>query len=146
MSGTEFSAEDGRAAVEAIISRSPYLSWLGLSVSDLQLGRIAAKARWREEWVANPVIGQTQGGILASLVDFAANFALFGNMGRPVLTIDLRVDYHRVAVKGDLIAEGSLVKLGRQVSVCEGRILDEEGRLIASGRGTFLTAPAEKSK
>lgn len=127
--------------VQAIIARSPYLSWLGLQVLDLREDEITAKATWREEWVANPTIGQTQGGILAALVDFAADFALMGRLGRPVPTIDMRIDYHRMAKRGDLIAKGRVVKLGTQFSVCEATVHDEAGVLIASGRGAYLTAP-----
>lgn len=132
--------------LRAIIGRSPYLSWLGLELLDLRQGAIEVSATWREEWVANPVIGQTQGGILAALVDFAANFSLFADIGRPVLTVDLRVDYHRIATRGNLIAKGHLVKLGRQVSVCESQVFDLQGRLVSSGRGTFLTAPADEKR
>ena len=127
--------------VQAIIARSPYLSWLGLQVIELREDEITVKATWREEWVANPTIGQTQGGILAALVDFAADFALMGRLGRPVPTIDMRIDYHRMAKRGDLIAKGHVVKLGTQFSVCEATIHDEAGVLIASGRGVYLTAP-----
>lgn len=129
------------ADVQAIVDRSAYLSWLGLKVLDLGDDSIEVKATWRPEWVANPAIGQTQGGIHAALIDFAANLALMNTMGRPVLTIDLRVDYHRLATRGDLIAKGRVIKLGKQVSTCEAEIFDEGGRLLASGRGTFLTAP-----
>jgi uncharacterized protein (TIGR00369 family) len=127
--------------VQTMISRSPYLHWLGLKVLALGHNAIEAKATWREEWVANPAIGQTQGGILAALIDFAADYALMGSLGRPVPTIDLRVDYHRMATKGDLTVKGAVIKAGRQFSVCEAQIFDEGGRLIASGRGAFLTAP-----
>jgi uncharacterized protein (TIGR00369 family) len=125
--------------VQAIIARSPYLSWLGLRVIELGNDEISVRATWREEWVANPTVGQTQGGILAALLDFAADFALIGRLGRPVPTIDLRVDYHRLAKRGDLIAKGRVIKLGKQFSVCEAQIHDEAGALIASGRGAYLT-------
>ncbi|MCS0497250.1 PaaI family thioesterase [Ancylobacter mangrovi] len=134
------------ADVQAIVDRSPYLSWLGIEVLSLGDDTIEAKARWRPEWVANPGIGQTQGGIHAALIDFAANFALMNSIGRPVLTIDLRVDYHRIAIKGDLVARGRVIRLGKQVSSCEASIFDEAGRLLASGRGSFLTAPPEEAK
>ena len=127
--------------VQAIIARSPYLNWLGLQVLELREDEITVKATWREEWVANPTIGQTQGGILAALVDFAADFALIQRLGRPVPTIDMRIDYHRMAKRGDLIAKGHVVNLGNQFSVCEAAIHDEAGVLIASGRGVYLTAP-----
>ena len=59
----------GPEDVQAIIDRSPYLTWLGLNVLSLGGERISASATWRPEWVANPDRGQTQGGILAALID-----------------------------------------------------------------------------
>lgn len=128
------------ADVQKVVDRSPFLSWLGLKVLSLEDDEISVFATWRPEWVANPDRGQTQGGILGSLIDFAANFALFFQMRRPVLTIDLRIDYHRMATQGNLLAKGRVVKVGKTVSVCEAEIFDEAGKLVASGRGSFLTA------
>jgi uncharacterized protein (TIGR00369 family) len=126
--------------VQAIIARSPYLNWLGLRVLRLEEDAIEVKAVWREEWVANPVVGQTQGGILAALIDFAADFALIKRVERPVPTIDMRVDYHKLAKRGDLVAKGRVIQFGRQFAVCEAQIHDEQGVLLASGRGTYLTS------
>lgn len=126
---------------QAIVSRGPYLRWLGLEVLEVGADSICAKAKWRDEWVANPTLGQTHGGILASLIDFAADFALLGSIGHPVPTIDLRIDYHRLTKHCDLIAKGRVIKLGRQFSVCEAQIFDDSQRLVASGRGAFITAP-----
>lgn len=127
--------------VQEIVSRGAYLRWLGLKVLAVGEDSIEVKATWREEWVANPKLMQTHGGILAALIDFAADFALIGSIGRPVPTIDMRVDYHRLATPGDLVVKGKVIKLGKQFSVCEAQIYDEAGRLIASGRGSYITAP-----
>ncbi len=124
--------------VQAVIDRGPYLSWLGLKVIDISKESIEARATWREEWVANLKFMQTQGGVLAALIDFAADFVLFETIHQPVPTIDLRVDYHRMAKPGDLIVKGKVVKIGKQFSVCEAYLYDLENNLIASGRGTFL--------
>ena len=132
--------------VQQLIDRGPYLRWLGLKVLALDTESIEVRATWRDEWVANPTLGQTHGGILAALIDFAADFALVGSIGHPVPTIDMRVDYHRLAKRGDLVAKGRVIKLGRQFSVCEAHIFDEAGALIASGRGTYITSPAPESK
>ncbi|MNC80696.1 hypothetical protein D3C75_1335910 [compost metagenome] len=56
-------------------------------------------------------------------------------------TVDLRVDYHRPAIQGDLTIRGKVVKAGKQLSVAEARIEDAQGVLLASGRGVYLTAP-----
>lgn len=130
--------------LQQLIDRGPYLRWLGLKVLALEAESIEVRATWREEWVANPVLNQTHGGILAALIDFAADFALVGTTGRGVPTIDMRVDYHRLAKPGDLIAKGRVIRAGRQFAVCEAQIQDISGALIASGRGTYLTSPPPK--
>lgn len=133
------------ADVQAIIDRSAFLSWLGLKVLSLGEDSIEVEATWRPEWVANPVVGQTQGGIHAALIDFAANLAMINRIGGPVLTIDLRVDYHRVAKKGNLIVRGKVIKFGRTVGTSEAQIFDGDGRLIASGRGSFQTTQTSEA-
>jgi uncharacterized protein (TIGR00369 family) len=133
-----------REEAQALVDRGPYLRWLGLQVLVFEEKEIEVKARWREDWVANPSLQQTHGGILAALIDFAADFALVPHLGRMVPTIDMRVDYHRLAKPGDLTAKGRVIKLGRQFSVCEAEIRDAAEALIASGRGTYATAEKPK--
>jgi uncharacterized protein (TIGR00369 family) len=53
----------------------------------------------------------------------------------------MRVDYHAAATPGDLIARGKVVKAGRQFSTAEAQVFDAQGKLLASGRGTYFTAP-----
>jgi uncharacterized protein (TIGR00369 family) len=130
--------------VQALITRAPYHQWLGLKVTALAEESIEIKATWREEWVVNPERRYTHGGILAALVDLAADWAMVKKAGRPVPTVDLRVDYHRAAMPGDLTARGTVIRFGRQVSTAEAQIFDHEGKLVASGRGTYMTAPPEK--
>ena len=62
--------------VQALITRAPFHQWLGLQVVALQDDGIELKAKWREEWVVNPDRRYTHGGILAALVDLAADWAL----------------------------------------------------------------------
>ncbi len=127
--------------VQELIASRPFHNWLGLQVLALHDDAIEIKAKWREEWIVNPEGRYTHGGILAALIDVAADFALVKHTGRGVPTIDMRVDYHAPAMPGDLIARGKIVKLGRQFSSAEAAIYDANGALLASGRGTYFTAP-----
>ncbi len=127
--------------VQELIGSRPFHQWLGLEVLALHDDGIEIKAKWREEWIVNPQGRYTHGGILAALVDVAADFALVKHTGRGVPTIDMRVDYHAPAMPGDLIARGKVVKVGRQFSSAEAAIYDANGTLLASGRGTYFTAP-----
>jgi uncharacterized protein (TIGR00369 family) len=127
--------------VQALITRGPYHQWLGLKVIAVHDDGIELKATWREEWVVNPDRRYTHGGVLAALVDLAADWAMVKRTGRGVPTIDLRVDYHAAAMPGDLIAKGKVVRAGGQFSTAEAQVFDESGKLLASGRGTYFTAP-----
>ena len=131
-------------SVQALITRGPFHQWLGLQVLRVADGEIDIKATWRPEWVVNADAGYTHGGILATLVDLTADWALVSTTGRGVPTIDMRVDYHRAAMKGDLVCKGKVVKSGKQFSVCEASIFNEEGQLLASGRGVYAM-PAPKA-
>jgi uncharacterized protein (TIGR00369 family) len=127
--------------VQALITRAPFHQWLGLTVLGVTDNSIEIKATWREEWVVNPERRYTHGGILAALIDLAADFAMIKQTGRGVPTIDMRVDYHRAAMPGDLIARGKVVRMGSQFSTAEAELIDKDGKVVASGRGTYFTAP-----
>ena len=115
-------------SVQALLTRGPFHQWLGLQVLRVGDGEIDIKATWRPEWVVNPDAGYTHGGILAALIDLCADWALVSTTGRGVPTIDMRVDYHRAAMKGDIVCKGKVVKGGKQFSVCEASLYNEQAR------------------
>ena len=121
--------------VQELVTRGPFHQWLGLEVVAVHDDGIELTAKWREEWVVNKERSYTHGGILAALIDLAADWALVRQTGRGVPTIDMRVDYHRPAMPGDLIARGNAIRAGSQFSTAEAQIFDKDGRLLASGRG-----------
>ena len=127
--------------VQALITRAPYHQWLGLTVTAVHDDGIELRAKWREEWVVSVERRFTHGGILAALIDLGADWAMVRKLGRGVPTIDLRVDYHRAAMPGDLIARGKVIRNGSQFATAEAQVFDQEGKLLASGRGTYFTAP-----
>jgi uncharacterized protein (TIGR00369 family) len=127
--------------VQDLITRAPYHQWLGLEVIALTDDGIELKATWREEWVVNRERRYTHGGIIAALIDLAADWAMVKKTGRGVPTIDLRVDYHAAAMPGDLTARGKVIRLGGQFSCAEAQVFDAGAKLLASGRGTYFTAP-----
>ena len=126
--------------IHEIVTRAPYHKWLGLKVIAVHDDGIELKATWREEWVVNTERRFTHGGILAALVDLGADWAMIRKTGRGVPTIDMRVDYHAAAMPGDLTIKGKIVRMGSQFSCAEAHIYDAQGKLLASGRGTYLTA------
>ena len=108
--------------VQSLVLRAPYHQWLGIKVTALHDDGIELTATWREEWVVSPERRYTHGGVLAALVDLAADWAMVKRLGRAVPTIDLRVDYHSAAMPGDLTARGKAVRMGGQFSTAEAQI------------------------
>ena len=133
-------------SLEQRLAVGPFNRWLGFKVLKMDGNDLELKATWREEWVVNPDRRYTHGGILAAIIDVAADFAIAVQLGRPVPTIDIRVDYHKAAMPGDLIAKARIVRSGSQYSTAEAYVYDLEGALVASGRGTYYTAPAPAPK
>src|SRR5688500_4574145 len=127
--------------LQELISRGPFNKWLNFTVLKAGADGVELKAAWREEWVVNVERRYTHGGILAAIVDVAADYAIAAQLGRPVPTIDVRVDYHKAAMPGDLTARARVVRMGSQYSTAEASVYDQEGALVASGRGTYFTAP-----
>ncbi|MCC7487161.1 MAG: PaaI family thioesterase [Burkholderiales bacterium] len=123
-----------------LLRRGPFNRWLDFTVLRVDGEGIEVKATWREEWVVNPDRGYTHGGILSAIVDVASDYAIAARLGRAVPTIDLRVDYHRAAMPGDITARARVLRLGSQYSTAEASLYDKDGELVASGRGTYFTA------
>ncbi len=129
----------GFEALNALLQGSPFHKWLGVQLTGLGPDEVSFSMPWREEFVAEPRIRYTHGGLLMTLVDLAADFAIAAKLGRGVPTVDLRVDFHRAALPGPLTARASVIKLGGTLATAEARVFDEAGALIASGRGVYLT-------
>ncbi len=130
-------------ALQARLMAANFNKWLGLRIVKVGDGTIEIMLPWREEIMSNPNLKSTHGGVLAALVDATADFAIATKIGRPVPTVDMRVDYHRAATPGDLRAVGRVVRLGATLSVAETEIFDGENKLVASGRGVYFTGAAK---
>lgn len=125
--------------LQTIIDRSPLNQWLRMSVDAVESGFVRVTIRWREELISSPERESIHGGILATLIDGAGNYALAARIGRAVPTISLHVDYHRRAGPGDLLAVASPIHIGKTISTAAVEIYDRGDVLVASGRGTYFT-------
>jgi uncharacterized protein (TIGR00369 family) len=131
----------------AKVRSCPFHVWLGVELVSLDEMGIAIRMPWRAEFVSDPDRGNAHGGVLASLIDLAADYAVAARLGRSAPTVDMRVDYHRAAMPGALIARAQVIKVGGTLATAEARVFDERDELIASGRALFFTrAPAEKKE
>lgn len=125
--------------LDAMVRDCPFHRWLGVSLKSMSKDSVEILLPWREEFVSDPEVRYTHGGILAALIDLAADYAVAARIGRGVPTVDMRVDYHRAALPGPLFARASVIKLGGTLATAEAHVFDENDKLVASGRGVYLT-------
>jgi uncharacterized protein (TIGR00369 family) len=86
------------------------------------------------------------GGVVATLLDTTATFALIQATGVDWSTVDLRIDFVRPAPAGPLLASATAVHVGRRLGRATAELTEPStGRLLASATGTFVrTAPESK--
>ena len=61
-------------------------------------------------------------------------------LGRPLPTVNFRVDYLRPAIDTALIVTATVRRSGRPVGVVDVDVTNETGELLAIGRATYATA------
>jgi uncharacterized protein (TIGR00369 family) len=94
----------------------------------------------------NP-LGTVHGGYAATLLDSACGCAVHSKLaaGDGYTTLELKIAYHKaISEKTDRVrAEGRVLTFGRRVAFSEGKLLDTEGRLLASATSTLLVIPSQ---
>ncbi len=97
---------------------------------------------WREELVGIPESGFLTTGAIVSLIDTASGSAIWVTLGkfRPVVTLNLRIDYLRPALKGETVhARCECSKITRKIAFVRGIAHGGESqRPIAYSAATFM--------
>ncbi len=129
------------ARLQTWIDTPPYQQFLGIRAValDPDAGTVTLRLPFRRDFQRSPDRPEIHGGVTAALIDIAGDYALAVKLGWGVPTIDLRIDYLRMAVETDLVATARAVKTGRTIGVVDVDVTDGDGRLIAVGRGTYST-------
>lgn len=93
----------------------------------------------------NPA-GTVHGGLAATLLDSCMGLAIQSTLEKGVAqtTIEFKISLVRPITPrtGSIRAEGVVLNCGRRIGTAEGRITDQEGRLLAHGTTTCLIFPS----
>lgn len=126
--------------VQALLDASPFIKFMGVRVESMDTAqdRIVVRMPMRPEFERRAGTGQFHGGAIASLIDLAGDYAIVMKVGAGVPTVNFRTDFLRPAINTDLIATAQVRRAGRTIAVVDIDVHDEEKRLIAIGRGTYV--------
>jgi uncharacterized protein (TIGR00369 family) len=113
---------------------------IGMEVDALEIGRAVFSLVPGEQHY-NP-LGTVHGGIAATMLDSAMGCAVQSTLpaGARFTTLDLHIHYTRAitADTGQVVAIGETVHVGGRTATAEGRLVDENGNLLAHGTTTCL--------
>lgn len=129
-------------AMQALLDRSPFISFAGLRVisADAERGEVVMRCPMRPEFERMGGSGQWHGGPIAAVIDTVGDYALAMLVGRPLPTVNFRVDYLRPAVNTGLVVTARVRRNGRSVGIADVDVCDEAGTLLAIGRAIYATA------
>lgn len=124
------------------LAHSTFIDFMGLIVlsADPAKQEVVMRAPMRPEFERGKGSGQWHGGPIAAVIDTVGDFALVMLLGRPLPTINFRVDYLRPAIDTALVVTARVRRAGKSVGVVDVDVANEVGQLIAIGRATYATA------
>jgi uncharacterized protein (TIGR00369 family) len=120
----------------------PHNRALGMRFVDFADGEATILLPYADHLVGNPMTGVLHGGAITSLLDACCGAAVFMKLGvpAPIATLDLRIDYLRMAEpKRDILCKCECYKVTRSVAFVRGIAYhDDENDPIAAAAGSFI--------
>ena len=133
--------------IQGYIDSNNFGQLLGMDFDILNPGEIVYNMSVTKAHLATPIAAH--GGSVSALMDAAMGVCALSQVildNRVVSTIELKISFISPGFLGDkLTASTSIVKAGKRLLFVEGKIVNQEGELIASATGTFNSYPAEKA-
>ena len=118
----------------------------GFALEAAEPGRAVLKMRVRPRHIQ--LHGMVHGGILAALADTVGALAIYLLVprGTRLATIEMKINFLEPVAKGTLLAEGRLLRKGRNIAVSECDVRNEERRLVAKALVTYSISAARPLK
>ena len=118
---------------------APVGKLIGFEMVAVEAGRVTFEFESGPQHSSPP--GTLHGGILCDLADAAMGCAALSALeeGESFATVELKINFLKPIWAARLTAVGSIVKTGRTLTLCECRITDEGGSLVAYATSTQMT-------
>jgi uncharacterized protein (TIGR00369 family) len=117
----------------------PVSQLVGLRMVAAEEGRVTFELDAGPQHSSPP--GTLHGGILCDLADAAMGCAVVSVLeeGASFATVELKINFLKPVWTARLTAVGATIKVGRTLTLCECRITDEGGSLVAYATSTQMT-------
>ena len=131
-----------REQLQERLAHSAFIDFLKLTVltADLEKQQVTMRADFRPEFERGRGTKQWHGGPIAAIIDTVGDYALVMLLGRPLPTVNFRVDYLRPAIDTPLFVTATVRRSGRLVGIVDVDVANDKGQLLAIGRATYATA------
>jgi uncharacterized protein (TIGR00369 family) len=128
-----------RQILDGEIEPPPVGQLIGFRLVAAEEGRVTFELEAGPQHASPP--GTLHGGVLCDVADAAMGCATLSLLaeGDSFATVELKINFLKPVWTGLLTAVGSVVKAGRTLSLCECRITDEGGSLVAFATCTQMT-------
>ncbi len=132
-----------RDQIQERLLRSPFNAFLDLTVvaADTDKQELVMRLKMRPEFERSGGTGHWHGGPIAAAIDIVGDYALAMLVGKPLPTVNLRVDYLRPGTDA-LTLVARVRRNGKTVGVVDVDVLNQAGELVAIGRANYSTAAA----
>ncbi|HEV2201588.1 MAG TPA: PaaI family thioesterase [Bryobacteraceae bacterium] len=143
MSDGPLNQKMNRDQIQARLVQSPFNAFLNLEVvnADHEKQEVIMRLPMRPEFERLAGTRQWHGGPIMAAIDTVGDYALAMLFGKPLPTINLRVDYLRPG-KDTLTLVALVRRSGKTVGVVDVNVLNEAGELVAIGRANYSTVTA----
>lgn len=130
----------GRRSTEGWHASPPFQHHMGIETVEAAEGRTLLRYTFKPEHGNRK--GDVHGGVLATIMDLAISQAIRSQVPElaGMSTINMTVNYLDTA-RGDLIARGRAVKIGRTIAVGEATCETTDGRIAVQATAAFRMIP-----
>lgn len=124
--------------IREAFERVPFVHLLKVELGEVKRGAASLHLEVRDELRQNN--GVVHGGVIASLVDTAAAFAIITSLEKDqtTTTVDLTIHYLRPLLTGRVTAQARVLRAGRRILTIRVDVLDESQALAATALTSFI--------
>ncbi|NIR15480.1 MAG: PaaI family thioesterase [Desulfobacterales bacterium] len=126
--------------LERLIKRgenSPFYQLLGLKIEEIRdnYARLSIEIEPKH----TQFLKKVHGGVIASLADSAAAWAIYGSnhLEATPVTVEMKINFLKPVESGKLLAEARNVHCGSRICVADVEIKDNENSLVAKSLVTY---------